>query len=311
METASAAGSSSLPDPADWATSLAARLRYLQANFADDTADNREAYLEDEVRRALQPVPTSKRTVYVEALNEKFPTWESATVSVAGPSTLAAPQSPEEIWNLFLKTLPQYSAEQREKMKARLAEAGFVQISNEPIEGEALAEMQQKLKLTADDKVDTARLGKLFTTLAELMIVMDQLAWNVWKNLAPKSAVRRESMSGDLRTSLRRSLTGDAEVSAAQVAQQLEKTRQLIAGLLAALGPAGKNYARRYLTQYSPEAIRDLVKLEGASIFGNADARYWKKYTDLAQEISEASIQTDMQDAVVKYAEDLMRGTSR
>jgi hypothetical protein len=95
------------------------------------------------------------------------------------------------------------------------------------------------------------------------------------------------------------------------VAQQLEKTRQLIAGLLAALGPAGKNYARRYLTRYSPEAVRDLVKLEGASIFGNADARYWKKYTELAQEISEASIQTDIQDAVAKYAEDLMRGTSR
>ena len=310
MEPASTTGAS-LPDAGRWATSLAARLRYLQANFADDAAENREAYLEDEVRRALQPVPASKRAEYLDALNEKFPTWESATVSVSGPSTLAAPQSPEEIWNLFLKTLPQYSAEQREKMKARLAESGLVLISNEPVEGEALGEIQQKLKLTADDRVDSARLGNLFATLAELAMVMDQLAWNVWKNVAPKSGLRRESKTGDLRTSLRRSLTGDAEVSASQVAQQLEKTRQLIAGLLAALGPAGKNYARRYLTRYSPEAVRDLVKLEGASIFGNADARYWKKYTELAQEISEASIQTDIQDAVAKYAEDLMRGTSR
>src|SRR4051794_28898712 len=102
---------SSLPDPAAWATSTATRLRYLQANFADDTPESREGYLEDEVKRALQPVPSSKREVYLEALTEKFPTWESATVSVAGPSTIAAPQSPEEIWNLFLRTLPQYSLE--------------------------------------------------------------------------------------------------------------------------------------------------------------------------------------------------------
>lgn len=301
----------SLPDPAVWATGTAARLRYLQASFADDSSESREGFLEDEVKRALAPVPASKRAAYIDALAEKFPTWDSATVSVAGPATVPAPQSPEEIWNLFLRTLPQYSLEQREKMKARLAEAGLVQVSNAPLEDDALTDVQQKLKLAPEDRIDPARLGKLFASLAEMMIVMDQLAWNVWKNLAPKSTIRRESAAGDMRTMLRRSVTGDAEVSAAQVAAQLEKTRQLIAGLLAALGPAGKNYARRYLSRYSPEAIRDLVKMEGASIFGNADARFWKKYTDLAQEISEASINTDMQDAVVKYAEDLMRGSAR
>jgi hypothetical protein len=141
---------------------------------------------------------------------------------------------------------------------------------------------------------------------------LDQLAWNVWKSAAPKSAIRRDASLGDLRLQMRRSLMGDAEYSATQVQQQVERTRQIVAGLLAGLGSAGRNYARRYLQKYSPDAVREAVKLEGGSgMFSNPEAKCWKKYTDLAAEITESSIEGDVQEAVVKYAEDLIRGTSR
>jgi hypothetical protein len=112
---------------------------------------------------------------------------------------------------------------------------------------------------------------------------------------------------------MRRSLTGDAEASVAQIQKQLEATRQLIAGLLAGLGPAGKNFARRYQQRYTPEAIREAVKAEGGGggMFANAETKFWKKYTELAGEITDATIENDVQEAVVKYAEDLIRGTNR
>lgn len=309
------AAPASLPDAPVWAAGAAARLRYLQANFADDSRENRESFLEDELKKLLAPVPAGKRQLYLDALAEKFPTWESlATATTAPAAGAAAPgeMSPDDIWTLFLKTLPRYTLEQRETIRRRLADAGFVHVAGDSLDTDALVEITQKLKLSPADKIDAARLGKLFAALAEVCIMTDQLAWNVWKGLAPKSPIRRDGSAGDLRTALRRSVTGDAEVSSVQITRQLEKMRQLIAGLLASLGPAGKNFARRFQTRYSPEAIRDIVKMEGgSSIFGNADSKLWKKYTELAGEISEGSIQTDMMDAVAQYAEDLMKGSQR
>ena len=304
--------SSPLTDAPQWSAAAAVRLRYLQANFADDPAESREAFLEDELKKLLDPVPLGKRQLYLDTLAEKFPTWESLSAAPGVAAKAASgEQSPDEIWALFLKTLPKFSLEQRETIKKRLADAGFVRVSGDSLDSASTTDIADKLKIPPGDHVDAARLGKLYASLADFAIMSDQLAWNVWKTLAPKSTIRRDGSAGDLRTALRRSTTGDPEVSAAQIATQLEKLRQLIAGLIAAIGPAGKNFTRRFQQRYSPEAIRDMVKLEGASVFGNADARNWKKYTELSQEINEDTIQTDMMDAVAKYAEELMKGQNR
>jgi hypothetical protein len=54
-----------------------------------------------------------------------------------------------------------------------------------------------------------------------------------------------------------------------------------------------------------------MVKLEGIGVFGSPDSRYWKKYSELAQELSEDAIQTDLMEAIAKNAEDLLRGQNR
>ena len=300
-----------LAEPPAWAAALGNRLKYLQANLAEETGENRQVYLEEELRRALQTVPASKRGLYLDALAERFPTWELATVAVANPTAITQ-TTPDEIVKAFLQLAPQLSGEQRENVKQKLAALGLVVATNKPIEGEALADVQAKLKLGPDDPIDPQRLGKLFAAFAEVMLTLDQLAWNVWRSAAPKSPIRRDTSQGDLRMLARRSLAGDAEASAAQVQKQLEGTRQLIAGLLAGLGPAGRNFARRYQQRYAPEAVREAVRAEGGGgMFANAEARCWKKYTDLAAELTDATIENDVQEAVVKYAEDLIRGTNR
>ncbi len=299
-------------DPLTWAAMIGNRLKYLQSNLADETPENRQNYLEDELRRALQAIPASKRGAHLDALAERFPSWELATVSVNTPSAITQ-RTPDEIVKAFLELAPQLSGEQREDVKQRLAALGMIVSSNKPIEGDALADVQAKLKLGAEDPIDPQRLGKLFAALADTMLTLDQLAWNLWRSAAPKSPIRRDTSQGDLRLLMRRSLSGDAEASAAQVQKQLEATRQLIAGLLAGLGPAGKNFARRYQQRYTPDAIRDVVRAEGGGggLFANAEAKCWKKYTELANEITDASIESDVQEAVVKYAEDLIRGLNR
>ena len=298
-----------LAEPAAWAASLVTQLKYLQTNLAEETPENRQVYLEEDLRRALQTVPAAKRGAYLYALVQKLPEWELAAVTVTAPAAIAR-QTPDEVVQSFLQLAPQLSGEQRENVKQKLAALGLIVASRQALEGEALTGIRIKLKLDAEDAIDTQQVGRLFAVFAEAMLALDQLAWNVWRNAAPKSPIRRDTAQGDLRTVTRRSLTGDAESAAAHVLvqKQVEATRQLIAGLLAGLGPAGKNFARRYQQRYTPDAVREVVRAEGG---GKGDAQYWRKHTELAAEITETVIEDDVQAAVVKYAEDLMGGAKR
>jgi len=298
-----------IAERATWAASLVTRLKYLQTTLAEETAEDRQVHLEEELRRALQAVPVDKRGAHLYELAQAFPEWELAAATAIAPAAVAR-QTPDEIVASFLQLVPQLSGEQRENVKQKLAAAGMILPAKQAIEGEALTAVRAKLKLDPEDPIDTQQLARLFSVYAEAMLALDQLAWNVWRNAAPKSPVRRDTAQGDLRTVTRRSLSGDAEAAAAQVLvqKQIEASRQLIAGLLAGLGPAGKNFAQRFQQRLTPDAIREVVRTEGG---GKNDAQYWKKYTELAAEITETVIEDDVQAAVVKYAEDLMRGATR
>lgn len=294
-------------DPGAWASSLGERWKYLQNNLANEPAQTRQVLLEEEMRRALAAVPAAKRGACLDALAAKYPQWELAAVSLNAPAA-AARMKPEELIAAFLNLVPQLNAEQREALKKQLAAAGLVQPTSAPLEGDALTDIQAKLKLDADDKIDPQRLGKLFAIYAEAMLILDQLAWNLWKTAAPKSAIKRDTTQGDLRMVTRRALTGDASITPAVVHKQLESSRLLIAGLLAGLGPAGKNFSRRYVQHYAPDAVRAALEADGA---GKGDAQLWKKYTELASQLSETVIEDDVQEAVVKYAEELIRGSTK
>jgi len=306
-----AQNNAALAEPAVWASATGNRLKYLQANLSDEAAASRQEFLAEELQRALQAIPASKREVYLDALAERFPTWEIATVSAHAPAAIAQ-QTPDEVVKSFLQLVPQLSTAQREKLMQQLATLGMVQTNSVPLEGEALAEVQAKFKLGPKDQIDPQRLGKLFATFADLMLTLDLLAWNLWRTAAPKSSLRRDSSQGELRTLARRSLLGDAEASATQVQKQLERTRQLIAGLLAGIGPSGRQFAKRYQQRYSPEAIREAVRNEsGGGLFASPEARCWKKYNDLSAEITETAIEHDVQAAVVQYAEEVILGSNR
>ncbi|MBL9205020.1 MAG: hypothetical protein JNN01_08035, partial [Opitutaceae bacterium] len=121
--------SAALSEPPTWAAMLGNRLKYLQANLADETPENRQTFLEEELRRALQAVPSSKRGLYLDALAERFPSWELATVAVNTPAAITQ-RTPDEIVRDFLELAPKMSGEQREDMKQKLAALGFIVTSN-------------------------------------------------------------------------------------------------------------------------------------------------------------------------------------
>src|SRR5687768_11257544 len=243
-------------DPQTWAKRIGQHLGLLQARLPHDSPEQRRAALEDELRRALLSVPDVRRSACLDALAARFPSWEFATVSVHSPSALAK-RTPAEIIKEFIVLVPQLSETERDQVKKQLAELGVLDSARDPFDAEARTDLQAKLKVPREDPIEPQRLSRLFVALADSMSSLDQLVWNVWRTIAPKSRIRYEKTEGDLRTLVRRSVTGDAEVSATQVQKQLEATRQLISGFIAGLGPAGKTFFSRYQERYAPDAIRE------------------------------------------------------
>src|SRR5690349_10229818 len=64
---------------AEWAAGVAARLRLIQASFADEPPETRARSLQDELEQALKSVTRGQRKEYIEALQTEFPSPISET----------------------------------------------------------------------------------------------------------------------------------------------------------------------------------------------------------------------------------------
>ncbi|MEO6002381.1 MAG: hypothetical protein ABIZ04_16175 [Opitutus sp.] len=291
-----------------WAEALAQELNLAHSQHTDATAEDRAARLEEVVRTAILAISPGGRAPYLRALNDRFPSWAESTRRIYEQKHRVV--SPDEAIEAFFQQATFFTPEQREQVRERLSALGLS--STDELNSEARAEVQTKLKLQPEDAIDAQRLAKLFATFADLMLGLDQLVWNLWRSAAPQSSIRRDLSPAELRALVRRSLCGDAEASAVQVQQQLEMTRQLTAGLLAGLGLAGQTFGNHFHARYSPDAIRSAIDAEsGGGLFASAEAKCWKRYTDLSAELTAEAIETQVRDTVVKYAEDLIRGRKR
>ena len=287
-----------------WASGLAARLRLLQANLADDSPGMRQQSLRDIIQQHLDELTPSKRRGYLEALHDRFPSWQAAQSAATPAPAQSAPDTPEQALNRFLEMVPTLAPEAKAAMSRKLQAAGFA--ASQGGGGglpELSPEVQKKLGLAPGQQVNPERAVKLLTGLTEMVLALDQLVWTLWKQLNSKSNYRKE---GDFARTVGPFLAGDPEVPTALVAQPLDRTRKLIAALLGALGRGGANFAAKHAARFRPDTIEDLAKLE-RTFMQTVEVAAWKKYRELFKEYcDEAAIDNDVQQAVAKVAEGLL-----
>jgi hypothetical protein len=288
-----------------WAVKVAARLWMLQTSFADDPPETRREYLVEEIERSLKEVAESRREEYLAALMDRFPGPERFEFAAAmpPPQTEAPKRTPLQLVQELIAQIPQLPSETRVAIAQRLQAAGLLIPQSKGIE--LPAELIGKIGMTPDEPVDEERLAKVFAALFEMVVMLDHLIWSVWKNIAPKSALRRDTDTANLRRTIGRCLAGDREVATLQVTQILDKTRQLTAGLLSALGPAGETYARKHLEKFAPEKIRTSIESKSPGFLGNIEQKCWRRYLELAGDLSGPVVEKQMVDAIVSYTEAL------
>jgi hypothetical protein len=288
----------------------------VQVDFADQGPDVRKEYLSEEIERALSSVVPEQRKAFLTELIEQFPSWDAKVeVQLRGEETTERTltdarelQDP----NFLVARLIDRSAElgegERKVLVERLKEAGLARVSQGAWPEEAEATLRQDLRLPNEENVDPTRTLELVGMLADFALRLDQLVWSSWQRIAPRSNIRRDKA---LQQTLKAFLLGDQDVPRGQVAGDLEKLRQLIASLVAAVGQAGRQFGSRHLAKFSPVEIEALASMEGGGFLVSKEVKCWRKYTELADTLNEASIDSEIMETIANYAENLMKGLGR
>lgn len=292
----------------DRVAAVANRLRLLQIDFADQSEADRRGYLGEELRRVLGGLPPSERKQFLEDLQSRFPTWDAnvrlETKAPARPAIDEKELSDASFLVTRLIAVAQtLSPERKAAVIERLKEAGLGAgaVGGAVAWPEAQAnELRTKLQMNAHDPIDPPRVLELLNQIAEVVYKLDQLVWNTWRAMAPQSFVKRPAV---LQKTMGRFIAGDPEVPKLQVSQDVGRLRQLIAALIGAFAQTGR-FAMQHFRSFSPDEIKVLV---GTTGFG-LEARYWRKFVELAGTMSADTVQDAIRQATSEYAEALMRG---
>ena len=294
-----------VPEARAWAEKVASRLWMLQTSFADDPPDARHDYLVEEIERSIKDVVESRRSEYLAALMVRFPGPERIDAPYFKPPEVQAPKcGTQDVADELIARLPEFSNEAKAVLAQKLQAVGLFVSPGKGIE--LPLEILGKLGMTPKEPVDEERVIRLFTALLEMVVTLDHLIWSVWKNVAPKSSVRRDQGGDNPRRTIGRYLSGDREVATLQITQMLDKTRQLTAGLLSAIGPAGEIFARKHLEKFAPEKIRAGAESKSTGFISNVEQKCWRRYVELAADMSGHSVEMQIVDGIVAYTEELI-----
>lgn len=297
------------------AAGTANRLRLVQVDFADQSAEVRREYLAEEVERALASVAPEQKKAFLGELMEQFPSWDAKVeVQLRNEETTERTETDRRELadpNFLVARLIEVSAglgePERKVLIQRLKEAGLAFASSGAWSEEAETQLRQTLRLT-ETTVDADRVLEQVGLLSDFALKLDQLCWGSWRRISPKSGIRQDKR---LRETLGGHIVGDPDQPRGQVAADLEKLRQLIASLVSAVGQAGRQFASRHMARFSPHEIEAMASMESGGFLKGKDTKCWRKYVELADALTEAAIENEIMETIANYAENLMKGLGR
>ena len=305
-------------------TALANRLRLVQTDFGDENAEVRRKFLSEEIERALSAIVPGERQAFLKELITRFPTWDPtaemmpAEGETAGLSSIEEPRpeawpDPVSLATRLAELVPALSQEDKQAIAQQLRKGGLAPDVKQDWPKKAAEALASELQLSGQESLDLSRLLELVALLVHLAQSLEQLAWETWKRMSPRSTIRRPAR---LQGTMRRFIRGDSDVTSGQIAEDVNQLRRLLASLISAVAQAGRRVGVAHFKTLSPSEIRLLVQTESGGglkslIQKSPDAKCWQKYVELAGQITEESIEREIIEAIVSSAEGLMTSSAQ
>jgi hypothetical protein len=253
-----------VPNETEWAEYSAARLKAVWVDFAEAPPPQRAQFLKEELSRVIKPIPGSYRKNYLERLRGKFP----ALAPIAAP----APAEPAA------NTTAVETASPAEFVRALLVRIEAMTLEEKLEWVKQLKQLETSLPFPKPPPPPVAepsanpRDREALEEALRNFIMLENLAWKIWSEIAPQASVRKE---GDLKTQALEYLGGkDAPLS--QIKETMRRDRMLIGGLLAAIGVGPSRFANDFYDTFSPDNIMATV--------GSNGNKCWLKYVELARQ---------------------------
>ncbi len=301
----------------DSVSQTANRLRLIQVDFANESEQTRRDYLNEEIKRVLKTIMPEQRKLFLEQLEEKFPTGHLETTPTdeqpqpQGRSEIEAEdlKDPELVISRLLELAPTLSDEQKVLVAKRLQEAGFGSPVTAQNDSDYITlDLRTRLELGDGPDIKVDRLVEMIVLLADFVFKLEPLYWNTWRMISPRSSIRP---SGSLKKLVEQFICGESDASDKQAENELKMLQRLIIASTTAVGRLGSQFAKRHLGRFSPTEISNLVRMEHGSVFVSHEVKCWRKYLELAETLNEDFIEAEIRKAIADYVESLIKGPDR
>ncbi len=282
------------------AESLAYRLRAVQSDLAGEDEGFRRAAMRDELESGLSALMPDEQREVLLRLRDLFPGWDGD--EPAAPGAGPAAESPVAAAKRLAARAQGLPAAEREAVLDALAEGGLLDAGTRAADVGPAERLREKLGQPGP--LSGERVAELAADLAEAVLAIERITWQTWRQLAPRSAVRRGRPLMELAG---RFASGDAEVGRSQVAEELERLRQLNAALISSLSQVGA-VTHRQMSAASPDMVELGVRQEKRKWNDTLEAACWRRYRELCAERDEAAVEREIMRSIAEYAESLIRG---
>jgi len=281
-------------------------------DLADQPEQARRECLDEVVSRALSEIVPDQRRAFLEELTAYFPGWETqvdvslkkAEAVDRSPTDQREVQDPNFLVARLIQLAPSLSQRDRQVLVERLREAGLAQVAGVGWPEDGRAQVQNVLQVKPDAPLDLSRAIELICLLADFSARLDQLVWNAWYAIHPRSERRRSQPLRELMAGLVRQ---DVDVSRGQVKEELDRLGGLIAAITSAVRQAGR-HASQYLARLTPGEIEHLAGMEGGGFLVGKEVKCWRKYVELSGSLSADTVENEIREAIAKHVESLMKG---
>lgn len=292
------------------------RLRLIRVDFADESDQTRAEYLCEEVERALKMVLPDERNEFLERLMARFPILKVSTQPIleergakdSPTMEVGKLRDPDLLIRSLLEIAPTLSNDQKKIVIKNLQEGELRPQIRQDYSDESVQKLKAKLQLDDGTSFDTNRLTELIILLVDFVYRLEPLVWNTWHKLSPRSNIRPP---GDLKDAIGQFMHNDSKVSQEQVNSGLKELQRLVAAITTAVGRVGGQFAKSHLAKFSSSEISALVRMEHKSVLVSHEVKCWRKYVELADILTEDTIETEIRKAIVDYVESLVKRTSR
>lgn len=258
-----------------WARDLAEKIRAHDAANIDEAVELRSSDLTTLVRKSLAAIPSAMKNIYLDELDSHFPVAAGTKPEPAVPSREMEAESAAAA---IRRRIPELSTRDRDDVLRQLLNDAFRQSHSGSRLGHLVLESLRKS--TAPHPLDPERSLRVMEVFCEAILGLQRLVIELWREVGDRKLMGAPTLASeaDFRALITRCISGDVEVPATMIEQEIDRQRRAVAAAMAMLGPFADTYAQSVLKIVGPEAIATRTPAESIPMFGNREAGYWKQY---------------------------------